>query len=274
MAVIEKQEFKQEYIPVNLVRASPFQPRVDFDDEEIDALASSLKEVGLIHPIVVRKIEMKGELLYYELISGERRLRAAKSAGFKTIEAKVLMLSDSASAKLALIENVQRVDLNPLEIAISLKKLMDIFSMSQEEVAQKVGKKRSTVANYLRLLSLPKDIQEGITSGKITMGHAKAILSLPEEESKEKLYALIEDEKMTVREAERESQRLVLQKKESPKLDEVKSLQRAIEEHFQTKVELAFSKDKKRGRIVLHFYSLDDLERLSEKAGIDIAKLS
>ena len=264
-------EIKREIIPLELIRASPFQPRGEFEEGELDDLAASLKEVGLIHPIVVRQIKNNGKLLYYELISGERRWRAAKLAGFKTIDASILEISDESASKIALIENVQRVDLNPLEVAFALRKLIDIFRMSQEDVAVRVGKKRSTVANYLRLLALPGSIQDGIRKGSISMGHAKAILSLDSVEMKNKLYHHITEKQMTVREAERESQKLVREKTLTTELVEINQLQRALEARFGTRVELSIGKDKQKGKFVVHFYSLDDLERITELAGVDLA---
>lgn len=275
----EQQHIGSKRIAVSEIRASPFQPRREFARDDLEELAASIKEVGLLHPIVVRPIARNAhEVLYYELIAGERRLRAAELAGLTMIEANLLSLSDESAAKVALIENVQRIDLNPLEVAIALRKLIDLFQMNQEEVALKIGKKRSTVANYLRLLSLPKAIQEGLHAGSITMGHAKAILSVEQPELKSQLYHEIVNDKMSVREAERSSQKIMRQAQVRNKKNgdekgvaEVDHLQSVLAEHFKTRVECAVAKDKKSGKLIVHFFSLDDLERICELAGLNLA---
>ena len=246
-------------VDVDALRVSPFQPRRYFSEEELEELADSIKAVGLIHPPVVRKIQNRDKLLYYELIAGERRWRAVKRAGFKTIKVIVRESTDEDAAKATLIENVQRVDLSPLEMAHAFKRLIDIFRMTQEEVADKVGKKRSTVANYLRLLTLPQGIQETVSKGEITMGHAKAILSLDGEELQHKLHTLIAEEKMTVREAEKESLRMAQKEKnDGPHLT---ALQDRLREQLQTKVAIVPT-GQTQGKIEIHYFSFDDLDRL------------
>ena len=254
-------EVSIENVEWDAVRVSPFQPRRTFSEEELDELAASIKAVGLIHPPVVRKVESNGKVLYYELIAGERRWRASKRAGLKTLAVLVRDSSDEHAAKSTLIENVQRVNLDPMEMAEAFQKLITVFRMTQEELAEKVGKKRSTVANYLRLLALPQPIQSALSSGKITMGHAKALLSLNSEEMQQSLSKLIVEKQLTVRDAERESRKLGAHTKRErdPHVEELKE---QLKERFGTKVEVAPA--HRGGKITLHYYSLDDLERLTE----------
>lgn len=244
------------------IRVSPFQPRRTFSEEELDELAASIKAVGLIHPPVVRKIESGGKVLYYELIAGERRWRAAQRAGFQRLNVLVRNSNDMHAAKATLIENLQRVNLDPIETAEALKKLIDVFQMTQEEVADKVGKKRSTVANYLRLLTLSDTIKSSVSSGQISMGHAKAILSLNSPELRTKLTDLIVEKQLNVRDAEKESRKLLSKKRgKTLKIDEsLEEFKERLQRQFGTKVEIESS--KKGGKISLHYYNWDDLERL------------
>lgn len=247
------------------IRVSPFQPRRIFSEEELEELAASIREVGIIQPPVVRMIMNRDKLLYYELIAGERRWRAAKKAGFSKLKVIVRKSNEEEAAKATLIENLQRIDLNPLETAQAFKRLIDVFHMTQEEVAEKVGKKRSTVANYLRVLGLPKEIQEGISKGTITMGHAKAILSLDGQELQESLHAKIMTQNLTVREAERESATLSKQIKKPSSVPakeiHLRSLEEKLQESLGTKVIIEHA-GKKGGKVMIHYYSLEDLDRL------------
>lgn len=192
-------------IEVNIesIRVSPFQPRRVFAPSDLDELVSSLKSVGLIHPPVVREIRRGDKVLYYELIAGERRWRALQLAGYKTIPVILKqVITDNVAAEATLIENIQRVNLNPLEMAEAFKKLISVFGLTQDKVAARVGKKRSTVANYLRLLSLSTSIREEISSGGLSLGHAKVILSLDNPQLREILSKRIVKGKLAVREAE------------------------------------------------------------------------
>lgn len=255
-------------IALNKIRLNPFQPRKLFSEEEIEELASSIREVGLIQPPVVRPLEEGDE---YELIAGERRFRAAQLAGLEQIYVLVRKSTDEESAKASLIENMQRVDLNPIEVSKALRLLADEFGYSQEELAQKVGKKRSTVTNYLRLLTLPQSIQDSVSNNAITMGHAKVILSLEGEKEQETLHQEILAKQLTVREAEERVSCMIQvteKKKESSKkrniyLDDVVQ---SLEKRFATRVVIQ-AKNKGGGRISLEYHNLDDLNRL-----IDILK--
>lgn len=253
-------EEKIELIAWEQVRVSPFQPRRHFSDEELEELATSIRAVGLIHPPVVRKILNGERVLYYELIAGERRWRAAKMAGLEKLSVLVRDSNDEHAAKSTLIENVQRVNLDPMEMAEAFQKLISVFRMTQEEVAEKVGKKRSTVANYLRLLALPESIQEALSKKTISMGHAKAILSLDSPELQNLLSESIAQKQLTVRDAEKESRKLTRKKKKKggdPHLEEIGS---ELQSRFGTKVEIKGA--RRGGKITLHYYSLEDLERL------------
>ncbi|MCP5469590.1 MAG: ParB/RepB/Spo0J family partition protein [Chlamydiales bacterium] len=245
------------------IRVSPFQPRKEFSEEELDELAASIKAVGLIHPPVVRAIKSGEKVLYYELIAGERRWRASKRAGLSKLKVLLRDSNDQEAAKQTLIENVQRVDLDPLEMALAFKKLIDTFRMTQEEVADRVGKKRSTVANYLRLLTLPERVKSTLSGKKISMGHAKAILSLDSEELQTKLHDLIVDSELTVRQAEATSVKLSKRKRKkgSDKDPHILEMEQELEEKLKRKVEIQHHA-KGAGTITLHYYDLDDLDNL------------
>jgi ParB family transcriptional regulator, chromosome partitioning protein len=251
------------------IRVSPFQPRRTFSEEELEELAASIREVGLIHPPVVRKVEGGGKILYYELIAGERRWRAAQKAGLERLYVIVRDSSDEHAAKSTLIENLQRVNLDPIETAHAFKKLIDVFRMTQEEVADKVGKKRSTIANYLRLLTLSDKIREAVSAGAISMGHAKAILSLNSPDLRIRLADLIVEKQLNVRDAEKESRKLARKKRQPPSLskqgDTFEEFEERLQRQFGTKVEIEQS--KKGGKLTLHYYTMDDLERLLSLLG-------
>lgn len=258
-------------VPVEKISLNPFQPRRHFDSEELDELAASIRSVGLLHPPVVRP---KPDGSGYELVSGERRYRASKLAGLEHIPVLIRESSNVASAQAALIENVQRVDLNAIEIAKGLRRLMESFGYSQDELSDCVGKKRSTVANYLRLLSLPKEIQDSVNGGAITMGHAKAILSLEGFERQMHLHEMILTHGLSVRETEEQAQKIA--KEEPPKVSAAKPPQtrdmylenvtKQIQERLGTKVHIQGS--GKKGKIVIDYYSLDDLDRLLDTFGV------
>lgn len=251
-------------IPFGKIQVSPYQPRRHFAREELEELAQSIRAVGLIHPPTVRYLP---ESEKYELISGERRLRAAELAGLTQIPVLVRQTSSLDAAQAALIENIQRVDLNPIEIAKALKGLIEQFSWTQEELAKRIGKKRSTLANYLRLLTLPKSIQESLINGEITMGHAKAILSLVGFEKQALLHGLVRRDDLTVRQAEEAALRLGEKVKKPLSLESkrdcfIEELTTKLQQKFGTKVTLVGS--GKQGKICIDYYSLDDLDRLLE----------
>jgi len=185
-------------LAIEKIQFNPHQPRKRFDHRELEELINSIKTYGIIQPVIVTKIDNE----FYQLIAGERRLRAAQTLNLKTVPAIIRQAKELEKLELALIENLQRKNLNPIEEAISFKRLIDEFNLNQEEIARKIGKKRSTIANTLRLLSLPEEVQKAIFDEKISEGHARAIASLPgEKEQKEFLKKIVQDQ-MTVRQAE------------------------------------------------------------------------
>jgi ParB family chromosome partitioning protein len=254
-------------IEIVKIRVNPFQPRKCFSGVELEELAESIKAVGIIHPPVVRPLDDD----LYELVSGERRFRASELAGLTKIPVVVRSSSNALSAEAALIENIQRVDLNPIEISKALKFLSFEFGLNQDDLAKRVGKKRSTIANYLRLLSLPKGIQESLSQDLISMGHAKAILSLENFEKQNLLHELILRDELSVREAEAAAIR-ISEKAKKQKLVYVtrdfylEQLAERIQKKFGTKV---FIQGKgKKGRISIDYYNLDDLDRLLQLFGV------
>lgn len=256
-------------IPVDQIEASPYQPRDECEKEALDSLAASITSVGLIHPPMVRPY---GEDRY-QLIAGERRFRACCLLGMKKIPVMIRDACHLASAEAALVENIQRVDLNPMEVARALKKLMLQFEFKQEELAKRVGKKRSTVANYLRLLTLPENIQESVETNVISMGHAKAILSLDHVEDRHSLHEQIVSENMTVRAAEdwvNKSQEKPKPKKKKtayrPDLFFIQDLEDRLQQHLGSAVKVQAQGNK--GKLVIDYHDLDDLDRILEVIGL------
>ncbi|MDP1835538.1 MAG: ParB/RepB/Spo0J family partition protein [Chlamydiales bacterium] len=250
-------------LPIDLIRPNKSQPRRHFAKDEIAQLAASIKAVGLIHPPLVQELsDGQG----FELISGERRLRACREAGLTSIRVLVRQGNSSISAQLALIENVQRVDLNALEVARSLQKLIDEFGLTQRELTRRIAKKRSTIANYLRLLTLPITIQQSLQIGKVSTGHAKAILSLSCPNKQEKLHQDIILRKLTVRQAELAAKGA---EKKEVVADEGLHL-RALEERIQQRVGARTEIRGKgtKGQVVLHYQDLDDLDRILSSLGV------
>jgi len=246
-------------VDVDLVKPAPFQPRQLFSEGQLQELGDSIQEIGLIHPPVVRAIYSGEKFLYYELIAGERRLRAVKQMGQSKINVLLRESSDAEAAKASLIENVQRVNLNPIEVAQSYKQLLSAFHMTQEQVAKQVGKKRSTVANYLRLLTLPEDIQRSLAEKKISLGHAKTLLALDNSQEQKELKEKIETEKLTVRDAEKKTQQIT---NTTPDCH-LQAYEKQLEELLGTRVDIRYKKDGA-GTITLHFYSHEDFERLHD----------
>jgi ParB family chromosome partitioning protein len=246
---------------------NPNQPRRLFNEEELKELAESIKLNGLLQPPLVRPLDNNT----YELVAGERRFRASKLAGLKEINVIVEERSTQESAKAALIENIQRVDLNPIETALAIRSLMNQFNLSQEEVAEKVAKKRSTVANFLRLLTLPQIIQNDVMDAKISMGHAKVILSLEETHLQLLVHEHIMDKNLTVRECEKLIEKLQ-NKTFKPNIKTrnffIEELEDKLREKFKTKVHIN-EKSKKTGQIIIDYYSLDDFDRVLQCLGLD-----
>jgi ParB family chromosome partitioning protein len=249
-------------LDLNCISVNPNQPRTHFDQAAIEELASSITELGIIQPITVRKLKFNS----YELVSGERRFRASKHAGLTTIPAYVRIANDQESLEMALVENIQRQDLDPIEIAQSYQRLIEEVKLTQEEMSKRVGKKRSTISNYLRLLNLDPLVQTGIRDGFISMGHGKAIINFEDSEQQIELYNKIVSKKLSVRETEREVQRIKaggsvkLPKKELPQ--EVKELSKALEAQLNSKVKISYASGK--GKIEIGFKSEEELNQIKK----------
>lgn len=244
-------------IEISLIEAGRHQPRKRFDQEKIGELAESIRRNGLIQPIVVAR---RGEK--YELIVGERRLRAAKVAGLREIPAYIKDFSEHKALEIALIENIQREDLNPIEEAAAYKMILDRDRITQEELSDRIGKSRSYIANMVRLLDLPERIKEHVARGTISVGQAKAVLSLPDYDAMDKLVARIQEEKLSVRDVEQIARRKVVPRGTSrrardPHIDEIEEQLRT---RLGTKVTVDFRGGK--GSLRIEFYSQDDLERI------------
>ena len=246
------------------IRSNPFQPRTEFDPETLGELTRSIVEKGVIQPITVRRVEGG-----YQLVTGERRLRAAQNAGLSEIPAYIIAVdSDEEMLELALIENIQRDTLNAIEIAHAYKRLIDECHLTQEEVAEKVGKDRTTVTNFIRLLKLPAEIQLGLRKDQISMGHARALINIPTETVQLKIFRKIVDSGLSVRKVEQLAKATGKPsdgsgKKSAPRETSasVQSIEEKLRQTLGTKVNVR-EKEKGRGEIVIEFYSLDDLDRL------------
>jgi len=253
-------------IPIEKLKANPNQPRKIFDEDSLQELAASIREHGIIQPIIVEE-SPDGT---YIIVAGERRSRAARLAGLREVPAIIRNYSDERRLEVALIENVQRSDLNPIEEAQAYKRLMELTGLSQDEVAARVGKNRSTVANALRLLKLPEDMQNALSAQQMTSGHARAILSVANPADQRVLFGKIVAESISVREAEKFAQELnggiraADKPKETERVREKAPELLAIEQQFidalGTKV--AISGGLKRGTIRIDYYSMEDLDRI------------
>jgi ParB family chromosome partitioning protein len=255
---VEKKEGNFIRCPIDEVVPNRLQPRRVFDGAKLQELVDSIKEKGIIEPIVVRNVDSG-----YELIVGERRLRAARMVGLKDVPAIIVEATDEESLEFAIIENIQREDLNAIEEAGAYRRLMESFSLSQEDVAKKVGKDRATVANYLRLLKLPNEVKGEIEKGAITMGHAKALLALDNHSQQREVCRKVVKKGLSVRETEYLVKRYKdTAKKVMPKVTHIAPLEAELRRIFGTKVSVKENLGK--GRIEIEFYSSEELERMLE----------
>ena len=254
-------------LKLDLVQPNKEQPRKTFDEEKINELAESVKNYGVLQPLLVQK---KGS--FYEIIAGERRWRAAKAAGLKEVPAVLKEYSKQEAMEISLIENVQRADLNPIEEALGYRQLIDEFGLTQEEIAVRVAKSRTAITNTMRLLKLDEQIQNMLVQGVITSGHARALLSLEDTQMQLKAAKEILDKKLSVRETERLVKRLQKEasgeKNEEKKKDETlaliyQDLEDRMKSVMGTKVSI-HNKDKNKGRIEIEYYSEAELERIVE----------
>jgi ParB family transcriptional regulator, chromosome partitioning protein len=249
-------------IAVSKIETNPFQPRTDFNDDSLNELANSIVQQGIIQPITVRKMGYDK----YQIISGERRFRASIIAGLEYIPAFVRVANDQAMLEMAIVENIQRENLNPVEIAISYKRLLDECSLSQEQLSERVGKNRSTISNYIRLLKLPVKIQAAIRDGIITMGHARALINVDDIGMQLRLFDEILGKNLSVRKTESLTQKTSSKnsgdKNEKNKLSpEYRAIQDRLSGFYETKVEVQPS-SKGHGKIFIAYYSVDDLNRI------------
>ncbi|SLM47585.1 putative chromosome-partitioning protein ParB [Nitrospira japonica] len=250
-----------QHLRVDAIVPNRYQPRQTFSPEELDELAASLKQSGLLQPILVRR---KGDGMY-ELISGERRWRASKAAGLETIQAVVRNCSDEESMVLALVENLQREDLNPLEMAKAYHRMVVEFGLTQEVIAQRVGCERSSIANIVRLLNLPQEVQQLIETDQLSLGHAKVILGLSSPAEQQRIAQLIAARGLSVRETEKlvesalgEKKRKIKEVRRSPLSD----VEHRLEKRLGTKVTIA--NGKRGGKIVIHYFSPAELDGILE----------
>lgn len=254
-------------IPLDQIEINPFQPRADFDEEALTELANSIRIHGVIQPVTVRKLNATK----YQLISGERRLRASKIAGLRDIPAYVRNANDQEMLEIALIENIQREDLNDIEIAIHFRRLLDECSLTHEQLADRLGKNRTTVTNFLRLLKLPPDIQSGLKQHKISMGHARALIGLEDPVAQLSIYKEILQKNLSVRDVEDMVRNFQNKKQGSTQKTiqtshlpyEFRKIQDDISSHLGTRVVIKRSKAGK-GEILISFFSDDDLYRLKD----------
>lgn len=249
-------------ILLSKISTNPFQPRKSFKKETIIELANSIKSQGIIQPITVRKINNNK----YQLISGERRIKACEIAGIKEIPAYIIKADEQKMLEMGLIENIQREDLNSIEIAVSYKRLIDECKISQEDLGVRIGKDRSTINNYLRLLKLPPYIQKGLINEKISMGHARTLITIENLESKLIIYKKIISEKLSVRQVENLVKKLnSVKRKITKKLksNSIIKMESKLSSLFSTKIKIE-SNNNKKGKVEIYFESLDDLNRIIE----------
>ncbi len=249
-------------IPVKSITVNPFQPRTSFDEESLNELVQSVEEHGIIQPITVRR----GADNSYQLITGERRLKAAIKAGLKRIPAYVRQAGDESMLELALVENIQREDLDAIEVAISYQRLIEEFSLTQERLGERVGKKRATIANYLRLLNLPVEIQTAIREKRISMGHARALLGIEERLPQMEVFEKILSRDLSVRQVESLARRSRIpvpeeQFDQGDQRSDYEDLREHLSHYFGATVEFKRS-NKGIGRIVIPFKSDEDLQRI------------
>lgn len=253
-------------LPIDSIEANPFNPRTNFEKEALDDLCRSIQVHGIIQPLTVRKLGRDK----YQLISGERRFRASQLAGLTEVPAYIRIANDQTMLEMALVENIQREDLNAIEVAISYQRLIEECKLTQEQLSEKIAKSRSNIANYLRLLKLPVEIQAGVRDNLISMGHARALVTIPDEAEQIRRFNLIISENLSVRDIENLSKTGIktvttttsksIPKALNPSQEAIKNF---ISDRFSTKVSIEKAA-KGNGKLVLHFNSEIDLNRLIE----------
>ncbi|MGV6845074.1 MAG: ParB/RepB/Spo0J family partition protein [Lutibacter sp.] len=254
-------------IDLDQIEVNPYQPRTYFNEEALRELASSIKELGVIQPITLRKTTSNT----FQLVSGERRFRASKLIGNKTIPAYIRLANDQEMLEMALVENIQRKDLDPIEVALTYQRLIDEINLTQEALSLRVGKKRSTISNYLRLLKLDPIIQTGMRDGFLSMGHGRALINVENQEDQLAIYEKIIQEKLSVRETEKIVKALREPQNEKPVVPKNKTEipkfvskgLKTISEYFGHKIDVKISGDNK-GKIIIPFHSEEDFNRIKK----------
>ncbi len=257
-------------LEIEAIEINPFQPRTNFNEETLQELSVSIRELGVIQPITVRKLDFNK----YQLISGERRLRASKLAGLTTVPAYIRIANDQESLAMALVENIQRHDLDPIEVALSYQRLIDEIDLTQEQLSERVGKKRSTITNYLRLLKLDPIIQTGMRDGFVSMGHGRALINVEDRKDQIAIYERIIADSLSVRATEalvknyqldntiggKDAEKAPI----TPKTPEfVENSIPKFNEYFSTKVDVKVSKNGK-GKLIIPFHSEEDFKRIQK----------
>jgi ParB family chromosome partitioning protein len=264
---VEKDESLQD-LPLEHISPNPYQARTVWDDEDLVELTDSIRANGIIQPIVVRPFQGR-----YQLIAGERRYRAAAMVPLKTIPALVRAVTDEQLFEWSLVENIHRRDLNAIERAKAYQRYLNAFSLTQSEASERLGEGRSVIANYLRLLDLPGELQEMLIDGRLTMGHARAILGLPTDELRRKLANRALAGRLSVREVERlvrsyTAAQSTAEAKSPTKPSNILDLEDRLKKHLGTNVAIQTRRNGQRGRIIIDFASLDDFERITETLGL------
>ena len=257
-------------IDINKIKANPYQARTVFNQQELEELANSIKANGLIQPILVRPSGQG-----YEIIAGERRFRASQMAELLKIPAIIRKASDEQSHEWSIIENIHRVDLNPIERAKAYKEYLNSFSITQSQAAERLGEDRSVIANYLRLLDLPNEIKQMLVEGSLSMGHARAILALPTDDMRRKLANRAMAGRLSVREVEKLVRRYLTNTDQEKNITKTKSphisdLENRLSSQLSTKVNIETRKNSNRGKIIIEFYSLDEFDGIIERIGLDL----
>jgi ParB family chromosome partitioning protein len=263
--ILEKKVEANLDIAIDSIDGNPFQPRTNFDEQALEELASSIKRLGIVQPLTVRETE-NGR---YQLIAGERRLRAARLAGLTHVPAYIRTADDQAMLELALVENIQREDLDPIEVGISFHRLIEECKLTQEQLSERVGKQRSTIANYVRLLRLPAEIQLGIRNKHLMMGHARTLINIENPKTQMSVYYRIIDGDLSVRQAEDMVRTLQSEKIKDPTVrdrkkklnDDFRQLSDHLNRIFSTKVNFRINEQGK-GKIVIPFENPEDMERI------------
>ena len=254
-------------LELEAIEVNPFQPRTSFNEDALQELATSIKELGVIQPITVRKTDFNK----YQLVSGERRYRASKLVGLKTVPAYIRIANDQESLEMALVENIQRQDLDPIEIALSYQRLIDEIDLTQEQMSDRIGKNRSTIANYLRLLKLDPIIQTGMRDGFLSMGHGRALINVEDTEIQLKIYEKIIADALSVRDTEqlvrsyqKNGKDFSAKKPATPSVPkEIQSSVKNFSEYFGAKVDVKVNK-KGNGKLIIPFSSEEDFKRLQK----------